>query len=123
MDYTVNKEDLVNLLDEAITLTVRETISELKKTGFLRKDDKQVYKSISKQLRAYFGALLDGEQPDPEMGRALENIIDDDYFPVILYYYQDGFTIEKIAEIYDCEVSTITRNKKRLCLMIDNYLL
>lgn len=122
MEYTVNKDELIKLLDEAILLTVRETISELKKTGYLRKDDKQVYKSVSRQLRAYFGALLDGEPADPEMTRALDAIIDDDYFPVLLYYYQDGYTIEKIAEIYDCEVSTITRNKKRLCLTIDNYL-
>lgn len=120
--YTVTKEDLSKLLQDVISCTIRETIAELKKTGFLRRDDKEAYKTIDKRLKAYFGAKISGEEPDPDMTRALRSIVDDDYFPVIMYYYQEHMTIEAIAEAYNVEVSTITRNKKRLCLMIDNYL-
>lgn len=122
MDYTVSKEDLSKLLQEVISCTIRETIAELKKTGFLRRDDKEAYKTVDKKLKAFFEAKLNGEEPDPDMIRALVYIIDDPYFPVIRLYYQEHKTIEAIAEIYNVEVSTITRNKKRLCLMIDNYL-
>lgn len=122
MEYAVTKEEIKTLLDDVILMTVRETITELKKTGFLRKDDKTIYKSIDKQLKAYYGAILSGKTGDSEMKRALTNVMADTYFPVILYYYHDHMTIEQIAEVYDCEVSTITRNKKRLCLLIDDYL-
>ena len=43
---------------------------------------------------------------------------DDDYFDIIPLYYFTGNTIEHIASGYDVDISTITRNKKRLCYEI-----
>lgn len=122
MGDNTKKEEVFGLLSEVIRLSVRETISELRKMGFLNRDERQAYKSVSRKLYDYFDAISAGESGDPDIADALDSLIDDDYFPVLLYYYEDRMTVEQIAEAYDCEVSTITRNKKRLCLLIDTFL-
>lgn len=121
-DTNAKKEEVFGLLAEVIKLSVRETISELRKMGFLNRDERQAYKSVSRKLFSHFEAISAGENGDPDITDALDSLIDDDYFPVLLYYYEDRLTVEQIAEIYQCEVSTITRNKKRLCLQIDTFL-
>ena len=122
MSDATKKEEVVGLLSDVIRLTVRETIAEMRKMGFLNRDERQAYKSVSRKLDAHFEAISEGEDGDPDITEALDSLIDDDYFPVLLYYYEDRMTVEQIAEAYDCEVSTITRNKKRLCLLIDQFL-
>lgn len=122
MSDTTKKEEVVGLLSDVIRLTVRETIAEMRKMGFLNRDERQAYKSVSRKLYAHFEDISAGGDGDPEITEALDSMIDDDYFPVLLYYYEDRMTVEQIAEAYDCEVSTITRNKKRLCLLIDQFL-
>lgn len=122
MSDATKKEEVVGLLSDVIRLTVRETIAEMRKMGFLNRDERQAYKSVSRKLYAHFEAISKGEDGDPDITEALDSLIDDDYFPVLLYYYEDRMTVEQIAEAYDCEVSTITRNKKRLCLLIDQFL-
>ncbi len=45
----------------------------------------------------------------------LKEIEDDEYYDVIrLWYFEKNYTREKIAEIFDCDLKTITRNKTRL---------
>lgn len=114
--------DILELLEEVIRATVRETVSELRKTGYLRENDKLAYKSMADKLRSYFEAVSDGKRADPAVKEALADIADDYYFPVIILYYRERKTIEQIAEIYNVEVSTITRNKKRLCLTMHHYI-
>mgnify|MGYP003465036329 CR=1 FL=1 len=53
---------------------------------------------------------------------ALEVFRNDMYIDIINLYYRDGETIERIAEELDVDISTVTRNKKRLCLSLYNAL-
>lgn len=102
------------LNEKEIKIIVKATINELRKIGYLKRSDDIAYSEISARLFDYF------KQPDsdPDIGVALESIKGDHYFRIITMYYRDRVTIDWIAEEFNCEISTITRNKKRLCLKI-----
>lgn len=93
---------------------VRLTIDELKRQGFFRNNNELAYAEISSVLTAYY---KDGEK-DEAVAEALRQLSADPYFRIIPLYYDYGYTIDKLAELFNVEVSTITRNKKRLCLQI-----
>lgn len=93
---------------------VRETIEELIKRGLLRSYDDLAYPEAATMLKVYYD---EGEE-DKLIQDALDSISDDPYYKIIPLYFSYGYTLEKLAEIFNVEVSTISRNKKRLCLMI-----
>lgn len=72
------------------------------------------YADVSEMLMNYYKA----PEESPEITNALRSIETDYYFGIIPLYFQQHKTIEDLAGIFDVEVSTITRNKKRLCLQI-----
>lgn len=112
-------------VEKIIRVTVRETVAELQKYGFLRPQGDVSYKSISDKLNAFY-APNTGEISAEERKRiedALYAIDVDEYAIIIPLYFRDHLTIEKIAEELDREPSTITRNKKRLCLKIHTLIL
>ena len=102
------------LTEGDVKLIVRETIKELKRNGYLKRSDDIAYSEISARLFEFFKH----PEGDPDIGNALERIKGDDYYNIITLYYRDRLTIDWIAEDFNCEISTITRNKKRLCLEI-----
>lgn len=57
-----------------------------------------------------------------KINEALEYIRDDLYYPVIPMTYFDGRSREAVAEELGMDVSTITRNKKRLLDAMAAYL-
>lgn len=124
MDYTVNKDDMMELLENTIRMTVRETVIELRKTGFLQAPDKQTYKSVSEQLYLFYSGKNGlNEQEAQRLHYAIVSLEDDPYIEILPLYYGKHLTVEDIAEIVHCDASTVTRNKKRLCLVIHNILL
>lgn len=101
---------------ELIKEIVQQTIAELKKSGMLRETTELAYSEISSLLKEYYE---DGER-DSVIKQALLNLENDTYYKVIPLYFSYGYTIESIAEVFDVEISTIVRNKKRLCLEVYN---
>ena len=101
---------------EEIRMIVKMTIEELKKSGRLKEIHDSAYREVSGALFSYYA----GEK-QPEIKKALAHIQNESYFEIIPMYYRNHMTIEKIAEYFGCEVSTITRNKKRLCVMMWEY--
>lgn len=99
---------------ELIKQIVKETIEELKRSGMLKSYSETAYAEISTILKAYYS---DGEI-DSEISKALKGIESDPYYKIIPLFFSYEYTIEKIAEVFDVEISTIVRNKKRLCLKI-----
>lgn len=97
---------------------VRETIEELKRGGMLKSGNELAYAEISAVLNTYYN---DGAT-DCRVKNALKQFEKDPYFKIIPLYFDYNCTIENIAERLEVEVSTITRNKKRLCLLIYNAL-
>lgn len=102
-------------IKEIVNLAVKTTVKEFKRCGLL-KEDIAAYTDISNLLKAYY---KNGKKDD-QITYAIQNHRFDQYFRIILLYYEDGKTIEQIAEILEIDVSTVVRNKKRLCLEIYN---
>lgn len=103
---------------EFIREVIRETILELKKGGLLRDANDIAYSEANALLRGYY---RQGES-DKAIADALKKVQADPYFKIIPLYFSYGYTIEDIAEVFDVEVSTISRNKKRLCLAVYNLI-
>ena len=100
-----------------VRLVIKETVKELKRQGLLT-DGR--YTDVSRQLRNYYKAMPGAE--DADISKALQTLREDPYFEIIPLYYDGNVTLEDIAEIKGVDVSTVTRNKKRLCMMIYNFL-
>lgn len=103
---------------EFIQMIVAETIRQLKKEGLLKNVTDTAYKDISDKLRRYY---KNGET-DPCMQKALAKLRDDPYFKILPLYFSYNYTIEELAEVFEVEISTISRNKKRLSLKIHSLL-
>lgn len=54
--------------------------------------------------------------------KALKEISTDSYYDIIRLKYFEGLTIEKIAELIFCEISTVSRNRKRLVTQLSAIL-
>ena len=107
--------DLRGRMDEqTIKRVVIETINELRKQGMLKEPNDTAYSEVSAMLQAFY----DNGESDKEIGRALEKQKGDMYFKIIPLYFGYAYTIERIAEVFGVEISTIVRNKKRLCLQV-----
>lgn len=104
--------------DSEVKAIVRRTVKELMRNGMLKRADDVAYSETSSRLFEYFKA----PERDQEMGEALEKVKNDFYFEIITAYYRDRRTIDEIAARYDCEISTVSRNKKRMCLKIHQLL-
>ena len=89
---------------------VRETINELMRQDRLKDND---YAEAARMIGDYYAG-----KGTPETAEAVKAISTDAYFKIIPSYFRDGKTIEQLAIAFDCEVTTISRNKKRLCLEI-----
>ena len=92
-------------------------IDKFKKKHLIKKTSESIYQEISQRL---FGYYKYGEV-DPKMNKALADFQNDIYINIIPLFYKNRYTIDNIAEIMNCDTSTIVRNKKRLCTAI--YLL
>lgn len=100
---------------EQVRAVVRETIAELLRTGVLAKyDSSAAYTEVVARLRDFYA---NGET-DAEIKQALQSIDGDPYARLIPLYFSYQYTNEKLAAYYNVEVSTISRNKRRLCLLI-----
>lgn len=101
-----DKKDIAELVDIILT--------GLKKNHLLKNPTNSIYDDVSHRLYEFY---KNGEV-DPKIKAALQDFKDDLYFNILPLYYKNKYTIENIAEIIDVDVSTIVRNKKRLCLSI-----
>lgn len=102
------------ITEEKIRSIVKSTVREMMKTGMLKRADDVAYSETSSRLFEYFRA----PERDHQLEAALDKIRDDYYYSIIPNYYGKSYTIDQLAEMYECEISTITRNKKRLCLKL-----
>lgn len=97
---------------------VEMTVKELKKENMLKETSTAIYVEVSERLTKHF---RNGEN-DENVKNALNDFKDDMYIDIIKMYYQKNMTIESIAEELDVDVSTIVRNKKRICISLYNLL-
>ena len=95
-----------------VKAVVAETLEQLLHGKMIKYNDSVVYELMSERLRAHYKCA------DPLISYALEQLKSHPYYRVLEMYYRDGVTLEQIAESYYCDVSTIVRNKKYLCIKI-----
>ena len=93
---------------------IQATIKELKRQELMKSAVTVAYQEISERLQRHYAPL--SGQDDKELSDALDEIKGDKYRHLLWMYYRDGYTIEEIAEQLGVDVTTVTRNKKRLCL-------
>ena len=97
-----------------IDYTIKKTIEEYKRSGLIRENSDVCYSDASAILAKYY---RDGEK-ETTITYALQGVRFDPYFRIIGLYFKERKTIEQIAEELGVDVSTVVRNKKRLCLII-----
>lgn len=108
----MNDQEIKSYID----LTVQRSISEYKKSGLLRESDNVIYADATEIISNYYRS----GKNDASITYAIHGLRFDPYHRIIQMYYGEGRTIESIAEELGVDVSTVVRNKKRLCLAIYN---
>lgn len=106
---------MIDIDETAVRQIVQMTIKELQKQDLMRDAVHVAYREISERLQRFYAPLRSPED-DKELSAALEQLKGDRYRHILWMFYRDGYTIEEIAEQINVDVSTVTRNKKRLCL-------
>jgi hypothetical protein len=117
-------EELKAYIDMTVKGTIRQLkddlIKELKDDGLIKKQSDINYAKVAKRLYDFYQSQETGI--DEIMLEALTVISDDTYFRIIPMYYRDQITIESLAVYFGVDISTIVRNKKRLCLRIYEWI-
>lgn len=97
-----------------ITEVVDIVIKSMKKNHLLKNTSNAIYEDVSEQLFNYYKT---GEN-NVVVKNALEEFKNDIYIEIIPLYYREGYTVESIAETMNVDISTIVRNKKRICMSL-----
>lgn len=100
------------MVDEAqIQLIVKETIKNLIRAGYINRGAAETSAAGARILKEYYRA---GET-NGYIAAAIQKIRGDYYAKIIPLFYKRQKKLEQIAEYYSVDVSTIKRNKRRLC--------
>lgn len=111
-------------IEKLINQVTNQTVIKLKKSRLMKDDKKTAFKKTEELLRNY-DKYMAAISVDPEgtgktqklikiINNALKSIEEDPYYGIIEMFYMEHKTREEIAEFFDVEVKTITRNKARL---------
>lgn len=97
-----------------INLTIWKTLGEIKKSGLMRDSSNVLYAEATELLSNYYSA----GKSEASITYAIQSIRFDPYYRIIPLYFEKCYKLEAIAEELGVDISTIVRNKKRLCLEI-----
>lgn len=106
-------DDIKKLIEDTAEATAKKTVRNLKNMGKLKRVFGNSYRKTEKLLYLY-PKLPEGHTERIRVDNALTAIEDSDYKDVVASKYFDGLTFEEIAEIYDCTVQNITKNRNKL---------
>ena len=119
----MNDDKLKNYIDEVTT----QTIVKLKKSGLMKDNKRSTFKKTEDILKNYnrYEKAIKSDSDNTIKTKKLLNIIDnalesienDPYYSIIEMFYFENKTRSEIAEFFDVDEKTISRNKKRL---VDN---
>ena len=102
--------------DADIKKVVNATIDSMLRKNMLRYNDNVILSSVGNILTRYY----DSDMKDITIKDTLDKLSDHTYSDILAMYYRDHMTLEVIAEKYNVDVSTIRRNKRKLCLEFYN---
>lgn len=110
---------------ELIEMTVKHTVSELKRNGLIKENHLNSFQKTERVLNYYlkFKHITETYKFDDMqitvdfikmIDDALKSIADDPYFKIIELKYFNGWTHEEIAEFYNVQPAAISKQRKRL---------
>lgn len=99
---------LGSIMSKTVAFTLKQLQAEQER------QDRAIYEDASEILESYFWS----KDKDEEVGKALQELKRDEYYDILPLYYGEHFTIDYISSKLNASISTITRNKKRLCLKL-----
>ena len=110
---------------QLIEMTVKHTVTELKRAGLIRENRLDSYKKTERILYEYpkFKKIVTEYKFDdmtitPKfvsmIDDALQSISDDPYYKIIELKYFDGWTHEQIAEYFDVQPAAISKQRTKL---------
>lgn len=102
-----------------IEMTVQASISQLKKSGLLKDTENVAYSDASILIASFY----DSGEKDHNLAYAIAGLRFDPYYKIIPLYFKEKKTVEAIAEELEVDITTVFRNKKRLCLSIYNEII
>ena len=102
-----------------IDIAVERSIEGFKKAGITTQSKSVLYNDASEILKKYY---QEGKK-DTSVTYAIYGLRFDPYYRIIGMYYEEHLTNEEIAAELGVDVSTVVRNKQRLCLQIYNELI
>lgn len=112
--------EIREIIDEVTT----QTVVKLKKSNLMKDDKKTAFKKTEELLKNYnrYKLAIEVDSNNTIKTQKLINIIDealkgieqDQYYSIIEMFYFENKTRAEIAEFYDVDDKTISRNKKRL---------
>ena len=97
-----------------IDAAIRQTVEAYKREGLLIDSKGAAYSDAAEMIAKYYE---DGKT-DNAITYAIQAQRFDPYFRIVTMYYEEGRTIAEIAEALGVDISTVVRNKRRLCLRI-----
>ena len=106
------KKEIRQYIDEAIDRALDHKKRHMKESSRVR------YAEVSSILFNYYREDME----DDDISKALAELRSDAYYEILPLYYSEQMTIENLAVKYGVDISTIVRNKKRLCLELDMLL-
>lgn len=106
-------------LKEYIEMAIQRTVAELKKSGRMKQDNDAAYDDVKEILADYY----QNGKTDAKITYAILGKRFDPYFIIFADSYENGKTLAEIAEKLGVDVSTVVRNKRRLCLEIYNEII
>ena len=110
---------------QLIEMTVKHTVTELKRAGLIRENRLDSFKKTERILYEYpkFKKIVTEYKFDdmtitPKfvsmIDDALQSISDDPYYKIIELKYFDGWTHEQIAEYFDVQPAAISKQRTKL---------
>ena len=100
-------------IEKLVEKVARKVVSETKKQMMLQSVDKMAERDAADMLRTHFHSIR-----SKKVEKVLQEISYDAYYQIIILHYKENVKLEQIAEKMNVDVSTVSRNKKRLLRLI-----
>lgn len=105
----------MDILDnEQLKQVTKQVTKELVKRKLIIQADRWEMEKVRNRLREYYRE----NKQDAGVKRALEELKNDNYYPVLQMQYGEGKTNEQVAEEINRSVRSLNRNKKRILSLI-----
>ena len=109
----MNRSELEAIIDRAALKAADTTLKKLKSSGKIKHEYTNSFNKTEALLYLY-PKLPENHPEKIRIDKALETIVDDEYYDVIPSYYFDDITFTELAIRYDCKYQWVSKKRKKL---------